>query len=326
MIQKHFNLLFFIVPILLIKGLFEYHKRFDIKTLLNSVLTKVILLIVSVDAISILTSTSRSASIGTFLVHGLNLAVFITSSLWLALVIDMLGKENLRKLGISLAKTFIIALTIFSVVNTVASVSQIADCSLANTGCHIWAYIDQAFPNKLLLVGHQKFSYKPVIIRAPGMFGDVNFNGMFSLLVVTIAGVLLAFTLLLKTDKGYNPKQEQHLLAVLLVSGIISFALTLSRSALLGMGLTGIVLFVVFLAPIIKAVGISAETKKIVGRSVGISILLIALLFGIGALVPISYKGRQTTVYKGGLHLCKRYVQSTGRFCSRTRLDYLPVR
>lgn len=288
----------FIIPILLVKGLWEYHKKYGILTLLKSNLVKIIAILVLADIISIFTSTSRGSSIGTFITHGMNFAVFITSSIWLKLVSDYLNKENLKKFGIKLVKTFAIALVFFTVLNTLVTTTQFFDCSLSNTGCSIWKTIDDVFPNKLLLVGHQKFSYKPNIIRAPGFFGDVNFNGMYSLLIVLIFGTLLVTSSLIVTPKGYEPKREQKLLLIPIVAGLISFLFTISRSAILGAGITGIVLFIVVLLPILKNISVSKELITTLTKAVSIGLASIVILFALGYLVPLSYNGRNTSMSK----------------------------
>lgn len=288
----------FIIPILLIKGIWEYQKRYSLTQLLKSNLMKLVAILVIADIISIATSTARGSSIGIFLTHGMNLAIFITSSIWLKLIYDLLEKEKLRKFGIKLLKTFSIALIGFTVLNAIVSVTQFFDCSLSTTGCHMWNKIDEVFPNKLLAVGHQKFAYKPVVIRAPGFFGDVNFNGMFSLFIVLISGTLLVISELIKTPKGYIPTKEQRLLLVPLIAGLLSFTLTLSRSALLGTAVTGVIFLVILIIPLVQKIGITKELSLRVAKFSAISITAAELLFAMGYLVPLTYNTRKTTLSK----------------------------
>lgn len=285
----------FVIPILLIKGLWEYHKKYGIQQLIKSKLTLVILVLIVADVISILTSTSKGASIGTFITHGMNWAIFITTSIWLRLVSDMVEKDNLRKVGTTLLKTFAIALIGFTVANTVVSATQFFDCSLSS-GCKVWSKIDEAFPNKLLAVGHQKFSYKPNVIRAPGFFGDVNFNGMFSLFIALISGTILVFLELSKTAKGYIPNKEQRILLLPLGMSIISFTLTLSRSAILGVGVTGLFILLVFLIPFLRNVGITKELTKQATKFTLVGVVLLGILFMLGYQVPLQYNQRKTTL------------------------------
>ncbi len=286
----------FILPILLIKGLWDFHKLYGIKKLLFSPIAAIVGLLTIVDIISVLTSTSRGSSIGQWIAHAMNLGIFLTSSIWLKIVTDMIKRDNMKKYALRLVKTFSIALFAFTIVNSVVSISQFVDCSRTTNRCQIWNNIDAALPNKLLAVGHQKFSYTPVIIRAPGFFGDVNFNGMFSLFVALGCAGLLILSELFKTKNGYEPKYEQRYLLVGLVASIISFVLTLSRSAILGAVATGIVLGILYFVPIIKKVGIPKSLTAQIGKFGGISVFAMIVLFIIGSLIPLTYKSKQTTI------------------------------
>ena len=288
----------FVIPILLLKGLWEYHKKHGIVSLLKSKLAMLVALLVIVDVISIFTSTAKTSSISGFIAHGMNLAIFITSSIWLKLVSEMLDTATLQKVAIKLIKTFAIALIGFTVANTVVSVTQFADCSFSSKGCHVWNEIDKIFPNKLLVVGHQKFSKKPTVIRAPGFFGDVNFNGMFSLFIVVCSAVMWLVAELLKNAKGYLPTKEQRFLLIPIIAGMISFLLNLSRSGILGAGILGIVLSLVILLPLIKSAEISKEFWKKLGLFAIAFIGGFALLLALGYAVPLTYKNRQTSLSK----------------------------
>lgn len=286
----------FVIPILLAKGLWDYHKKHNIKKLLTSKLTLIVALIVLADVVSLLTSTDLRSSLGVFLVHGVNTAIFVTSCIWLTLTGELLQKPALQKTAIALIKTFAIALIGFTVVNAVVSVTQFVDCSFSGRGCVVWSAIDQFFPNKLLVVGHQKFSYKPFIARAPGFFGDVNFNGMFSLFVVVISGAVWLLIELLRKHKGYDPSKEQRWLFVPMIAGLVSFTLTLSRSALLGAGIVGLVVFFVIHRPHMVIYGFPATLKKklLVGATLVASTLVI--LVGIGYAIPLTYAGKTSTL------------------------------
>jgi len=286
----------FVIPILLLKGLWDYHKKHGLASLLKSRVLLIIGLMVLADFISLLTSTSRSNSLGVFIVHATNIAIFSTSCLWLSLTAELVKKPAFQKVGIALIKTFAIALVGFTVANTVTSVTQFVNCSFSGRGCVVWKQIDTAFPNKLLVVGHQKFSYKPLIIRAPGFFGDVNFNGMFSIFVVICSSVFWVWIELIKRPKGYNPSREQQWLLVPIIAGLISFGLTLSRSALLGAGILGIVLFVILLYPQLRRQGIPASLKKKIAIFSMSIIGLLALVIAIGYRIPLSNNGRTSTL------------------------------
>lgn len=286
----------FVIPILLAKGLWEYHKKHGIKKLLSSKLTLIIGLMVAADSISLATSTNLRSSLGTFLVHGVNMSIFVTSCIWLTLTSELLQKPALQKIGVTLTKTFAIALIGFTVVNALVSITQFVDCSFSGKGCVVWSAIDEFFPNKLLAVGHQKFSYKPLIARAPGFFGDVNFNGMFSLFIVVISGAVWLLVELLRKHKGYDPSKEQRWLFIPMIAGLVSFTLTLSRSALLGAGITGLVVFFVIHQPHITAYGFPSTLKKklLVGAAAVAGIL--AILVGIGYAIPLTSAGRTSTL------------------------------
>jgi hypothetical protein len=286
----------FVIPILLIKGLWEYHKKHNIKKLLTSKLTLVVGLMVIADLISLATSTNLRSSLGTFLVHGVNLAIFATSCVWLSLTSELMQKPALQKIGIALTKTFAIALIGFTVVNTFVSITQFIDCSFSGRGCVVWSAIDEFFPNKLLTVGHQKFSYKPIIARSPGFFGDVNFNGMFSLFIVLLSGAVWLFVELLRKHKGYDPSKEQRLLLVPIVAGIISFTLTLSRSAILGAGILGLVIFFVIHRPHISAFGFPVSLRKKLLAGITIGMVSLVALVALGYAIPLTSAGRTSTL------------------------------
>ncbi|MCC7303820.1 O-antigen ligase family protein [bacterium] len=285
----------FVIPILLCKGIWEFSKKYSLRKLILSKLSLIIFILVGTDLISLATSTVKGSSIGIFITHGMNWAIFITATIWLRLVSDMIDKENLRRIGTKLLKTFAIALIAFTVINSIVSATQFFDCSLSS-GCKVWSKVDEAFPNKLLLVGHQKFSYKPNVIRAPGFFGDVNFNGMFSLFITLISGTLIAFLELTKTTKGYLPNKEQRWLLVPLTASIISFILTLSRSAMLGAGVTGLFVLLVFVIPLLKTVGVSKKLATRVGKFSLVTTIMFVVLFMLGYLVPLQYNQRKTTL------------------------------
>lgn len=298
----------FVIPILLTKAIFEYSKRHSLLQLLKSKLTLVIVFLSLIDFVAIITSTSKGASLGILLTHWMSLAVFATATIWLSLLTEMLTKDTMKKTAIRLVRTFVIALALLTFVNTVVSVTQFVDCSTQNpgTGCTIWKAIDETFPNKLLLVGHQKFSYKPNIIRAPGFFGDVNFNGMFSLVMVIIFGTLLITTILLREQKDYPAKKEKLFYSLTIAAALISYALNFSRSALLGVGVVGIILLAIYFIPLAKRLG---KMKAIVSTSFkffSITILCAGLLFTAGYAVPLTHNGRTTSLSRE----MTRYVQN----------------
>lgn len=286
----------FVVPILFVKGLLEYHKRYGIKSLLTSKLALIVSLLVGADLISLLTSVSRGAALGTFIVHGINLMLFLTTCFWLRIVYDMMSKPQLQKIGLKILTTFAITLAAFTITNTVVSATQFLDCSRATDRCSVWNTIDAFFPNKLLPVGHQKFSYQPVVIRAPGFFGDVNFNGMFSLIIVFITGTLLLVSGLLTAKKGYEPIKERRFLLITFVAASLSFLLTISRSALVGLGVTGAVFGIAIFWPLFKQIGASKTFSQSIVKAAVIAIVGIILLFAAGFAVPLSYQGKQTSV------------------------------
>lgn len=286
----------FVIPILLIKGLWEYNRKYGLKQLFTSNLTKIIAFLVIIDLISLLTTTDRGESLSVFIAHGMNFAIFITATIWLKLVSDLLSSETAKKVATKLLTTFGIALAVFTIVNSTVSISQFFDCSLSNSGCHAWRTIDETFPNKLLLVGHQKFSYKPNIIRAPGLFGDVNFNGMFSLLVLILFGTIWITAELLKTPKGYAPQKMQRLILIPMGAALISFALTFSRSALLGAGVTGIILLLAYVIPLAQKLDAGKMLLKNLWKPASLTVIALITLFLLGYLVPLNYGARKTSL------------------------------
>jgi O-antigen ligase len=225
-----------------------------------------------------------------------NLSIFITATIWLKIVSDQISKPTMQKVGIKLTQIFAVALIGFSVANAVVSVSQFADCSGSSQGCQVWKAIDKTFPNKLLLVGHQKFAYKPIVIRSPGFFGDVNFNGMISLLITTIAAAVYLLLELLTKEKGYIPAKEKKLLLIPIIAGLTAYLLTLSRSALLGTGAIVVVLAIILFIPLIKQFGVSATAKKRLALLGGGTFIAVVVLFALGFLIPLSHNNRKTSL------------------------------
>lgn len=298
----------FVIPILLAKAVFEYSKRHSIIQLLKSKLTQVIVFLTLIDTVAIVTSTDKGASLGILITHWMSLAVFATATIWLALLSEMITKETLKKTAIKLVRTFVIALALFTFVNSFVSITQFIDCSTPTpgTGCTIWKTIDETFPNKLLLVGHQKFSYKPNIIRAPGFFGDVNFNGMYSILIVIIFGTLLITSILLQEKKDYSAKKEKIFYIVTIAAALVSYSLTFSRSALLGAGALGIVLFAVYFLPFAQQLGKMKTIVATTSKFLLITVLVMGILFAAGYAVPLTHNGRTTSLSRE----MTRYVQN----------------
>lgn len=294
--SKTIQPLLFVIPILFFKAVYEYHKRYGLVQLIKSPLAVILALLLVADLLSLATTTSQSLSVSTFVVHLANIAIFITSSIWLRIIGDSLTKENQRKIAVKLVKTFALSLIIFSVINAVFSVSQFLDCSGKAQVCSVWAGIDNQFPNKLLPVGHQKFSESPVVIRAIGLFGDVNFNGMVSLLLLAISITVLIVSELLKREKGYVPTKEQQYLWIPIIASVVSYTLTLSRSAVIGFLGIAILILCTALLPLIRVNPLQKQFTKTILQWTGIALIAGCFLFGVGFLVPISHDGERSSI------------------------------
>lgn len=286
---KTIQAIVFIAPILIIKALWAYHKRYGISQLFKTKIIVLLSLLVFADLLSVATSIHTMATVNVLLTHLMNWGLFLASSIWLALLSDLLDRETVRKYGLKLLKVFSIAIIIFTLVNALISVWQFVDCTLPHLGCRTWNAIDEAFPNKLLPVGHQRFSHKPIVIRAYGVFGDVNFNGMYSLLVVVIAGTLAFLGYLLQNRKGYQLTKELRWLLITICAALVSFLLTLSRSAILGAGAVFVVLLAVLLLPAVKQYKLPANFTSLVKKGVSVGLLALVVLLGSGFLIPMHY-------------------------------------
>lgn len=296
-LEKTLQPILFVIPILFIKGAIEYNKRYGITSLVKNKIVWLVLALLLIDLVSVATSSLKSTSFVAFAVHAINIMVFLTSSIWLRIVIDMLQKPNLQKAALRITKTFIITLAVFTITNAVVSISQFADCSFSDGACHLWKSIDTNFPNRLLEVGHQKFSYEsPIIARAPGFFGDVNFNGMFSLFILVSTTALYFLSEVLKTKKGYSPIKEQRILIAIIVASTISFLLTFSRSALLGAGILTIVLFFAFILPLLKNIELPKLFWSNLLKISAVATTALVLTFLIGFAIPLQGGESRTSI------------------------------
>lgn len=283
-----------IIPILLIKALLDYNKRYGIKNLIKEPLVIGLGILFVTDIIGVFVSDHLFTSISILGVRGLNYAIALTASIWFLLVRDMSKSSVSGKAAYSLIVKFLIFLSVFLIGNGLVSVTQFADCSFSGTGCHIWKDIDQAFPNKLLPVGHQKFSTKPIIIRAPGLLGDVNLNGLISLIGLFVLGATLFVSQITKErDFLTLNKKTTILFIVASISAVISYALTLSRSSALGFLVISVIYVLVFLNPLIKKLpnrkAVSGTIKRLLFASSGVILLVVIIWLGIGLFAkPVS--------------------------------------
>jgi len=85
---------------------------------------------------------------------------------------------------------------------------------------------------------------------------------------------------------------------IALISGLIPFILTLSRSAILGAGVLVILLFILIIIPITKKLTLSQTFKKKILIFLVSSASVLVLFLAIGSLIPLKYKGNTTSLSK----------------------------
>lgn len=280
---KTLQIIVFLIPILLIKGLLEYNKRYNVKELWKEPIIWVMAALFVVDSVYTLYTTSFSLSLFTLAVRLLSYVLFFTTSIWIRIIFDGIWKSNLQDATFKIVRNFLLALGIFALINGVVSFTQFVDCSVINQKCTVWEVIDREIPNRLLPVGHQKFSDEFFLIRTPGFFGDVNLNGMFALMVVLIFATLLITEVLLARRKGFKADKRMmwFYLAVVAIS-LPTFVLTLSRSAIIAFVPSALLLFGIVIVRLLQTEKMGIFFAKRVAIAVGVVIIGLVAFLGIG--------------------------------------------
>ncbi|WKZ29906.1 MAG: O-antigen ligase family protein [Candidatus Dojkabacteria bacterium] len=290
-LSKTLQVFLFIIPFLLYKSVREYLKRYSLKELLNEPVLKFLGALLAIDTVYSLFTINITTSLATLAVRVLLYATFFAAAVWVKILTQWTFKESFYKTAYTIARTFIIALGIFAILNSVVSVTQFLDCSIvAEKGCTVWAWVDNNFPNQMLPVGHQKFNDSLFIVRAPGFFGDVNFNGIFSLIIVTIFSSLLLTDFLAHRKKGHEEPRNKWFFLVVITMAVASYTLTLSRSAILGFVPVLFIVTGVFFFPIVRKIG-EAKTAIDAGWKLLIAgVVAIAFLAGLGTQIKIPHE------------------------------------
>jgi O-antigen ligase len=286
---KTLQIIVFLIPILLAKGLLEYNKRYNIKELWKEPVIWALAVLLVIDSVYTLFTASFSLSLFTLAVRALSYALFFTTSIWVRIIFDGIWKPNLIDVTFKIVRNFLLALGAFALINGLVSFSQFIDCSVINQKCVVWEAIDREIPNRLLPVGHQKFSDEFFLIRTPGFFGDVNLNGMFALMVVLIFAALLVSEMLLARRKGFKSDKRMmwFYLAVIAIS-LPTFILTLSRSAIIAFAPTALLIFAIVIVRLLQTENMGIFFAKRVAIAVAVIIVGLIAFLGIGTQISLS--------------------------------------
>jgi|GEM_PF-1892623 len=286
-IEKTVQLIIFLAPFLVYKAIKEYLKRYSFKNLRKEPLIWIVAVLFASDLLFTVFSITPMTSLIQSLVKLVLYGLFISVSIWLKIIWDSLNKPQLLNTTFSVVRTFVITFGIFTIVNSFVSVSQFIDCSFFEKGCSVWSSLDNFFPNRLLPVGHQTFNEESSLIRAPGFFGDVNLNGMVALLTIIILGTLLIMHWFLTSKKGHSEKNVIIFLSISIVTAVISYTLTLSRSALLGFVPLALIILVFFIIPFMRKITWTSPMKNQARILIFGTIAIIGFTLGIASQIQV---------------------------------------
>jgi len=286
-IEKTLQLIIFLAPFILYKAIREYIKRYSTNELVREPVMWIVSGLFALDLIFSLLSISPVQSLVQTAVKLVLYALFVSTSIWLKIIWNSQQKSNLLDSTFKIVRTFVIALGIFTIANSVISVSQFVDCSFFEKGCSVWSTVDNALPNRMLEVGHQKFNDENFLIRAPGVFGDVNLNGMVALFSLILFGTLLIVHLILTTKQGHREKRVIAILAGSIIAAAISYILTLSRSAVIGFLPVAFIVGIFLLFPLLRTTAITEKIRTRLSQYAIGAIVVIGFLLGMASQIQV---------------------------------------
>lgn len=287
--EKTIQIIYPIIPILFWKARNAYRQTFTNKKLHREPYVILALVLLTTDITTSLISPVPLTSIVHSLPRLLTWMIFITGSIWWQVLVQSshLQKYLLRLVGILAA---VAALNIF------ISWHQFADCTVWHNECVFWQDMDTEYmPNHLMPVGAQKLSWQFDVIKLPGYFGDINFNGWFLVMYGSLFFILGIFGL---QKQKRSLKRAAILSLGLWILAIVTYVLVQSRSALLGLGFVYLPLSILLIN---KTVNFRPLINKYRRHIVAFGLIILAGLVGgtlLASTLSFNYNNQEKTLLK----------------------------